>query len=99
MGIGYRTFIVSGDIVIAPVSQEKVDDFYLRGKPALKEYAGKTIDMVMVFYELRHRKPYRAFRFDSRRVKVAASGAMDRKHRNESVQLTARKLDDAPGAD
>lgn len=92
MGLGYRTFIVSGDEILASLSQKAFHEFSTLGKPALRAYAGKTVDIAFAYYEIENRRPHRVFRMEVSRFKVLRSGAMDRKHQWKGLALAADSL-------
>lgn len=86
MNIGHRIFIVAGDSVIR-LSQKKYSDFFFREEPALPDYAGTSLVVAAVIYELKNRKPDRVIRIDVMRLKVSPDGSLDRDHLREGMRL------------
>lgn len=86
MNLGHRFFVVDGESVVR-LSPESFNDFFFRESPALPGYAGTTLVVAMVIYELKNRKPVRIVRIDVHRFKVDSEGAMDREHFGEGMRL------------
>ena len=89
--IGHRAFIVDGQSVI-PFPQKKFEALHLRGQPALPDFAGRTIQTVLVMYTLRGRKPESVFHVESHRVRIGLDGSLDAGDRRRSIELIAHRL-------
>lgn len=96
MSIGYRIFLVRGDDV-SRLSQKNFDEFYRKRKRVLSEFAGQTIDIAKVIYELANRRPSRVIRVDCQRYKVKADGSIDEAHNREFGRLMRIKMSKAFG--
>ena len=86
MNLGHRFFVVDGDSVVR-LSQKTFNYFYFREAPALPQFAGSTIVVVLVIYELKNRKPERIVRMDTQRMKVNDDGSIDKGHLDEGLDL------------
>lgn len=89
--IGHRVFVIEGERVIR-ISQNVFRDFFERDQPALRQFAGKSIDLAIVFFTLDGRKPKEIVRMDTMRIKVTAVGAIDAAHRDEALRLVANAI-------
>ncbi|TAH10658.1 MAG: hypothetical protein EAZ11_11680 [Curvibacter sp.] len=84
--LGHRTFIVEGD-AITRLSQARCNAFILKNQPALPEYAGQTITLAFVGYELMNRKPSKIFLLQTSRHRVTEEGRQDFDFWRESADL------------
>lgn len=91
MKLGYRVFIVEGNAV-RRISQKTFDAFYSGETAALPEYAGGSVLIALVIYELEHRKPKRIVRIDTQRIKVQSDGFIDEEDRMENLRLALNSV-------
>ena len=92
MSLGHRIFVVDGESVVR-LSQKSFNDFYFRESAALPQYAGHTMVVVVVIYEIKNRKPARIIRIDTQRVKVDTDGSIEKEHLTEGLRLAANRID------
>ena len=97
MNIGYRVFVIEGESVTR-LSQKAFDQFYLRKKAVLPQYAGRTITFALVIFELWNRKPKRVIRIDTHRSRVEADGALNRAHDFEDLRLAMNRMERGHGS-
>lgn len=91
MSHGYRIFVVHDDQTIEPLSQKSFNAFYLRNEPALSRFANEAINLAIVSYKLKDRKPERIYRVDTQRLHVTADGSLDQERSNEAIQLSLNR--------
>lgn len=93
MNLGYRFVVVGDDNTIVKISRRSFDDFYLKHKPSLQQFAGTVIGVATVVYTLENRKPGQIVRIDYMRVKVDSTGALDQAQIDDSFRLVANRFD------
>lgn len=86
MSLGHRFFVVDEHSAVR-LSQKTFNEFFFRRLPALPGYAGGTLVVAMVVYELENRKPTRIIRIDTHRFRVNADGSMEREHMHDGMRL------------
>lgn len=91
MKTGYRVFVVENDSVKS-IPQKKFDGFYLR-QVALPEYAGMTLVIALVTYELEGRVPKRIVKSDTIKVKVTTAGKVDQKYSIDGISCAMARFD------
>lgn len=77
MPISYRTYVVDGDRVL-PLAKKTFEEFFLRKRPVLGDYAGQKIVIATALYESKNRKPKKLIKVDCLRLSVLPDGSMDR---------------------
>lgn len=92
MNIGHRVFVVQDDDSIISISQKTFNDFYIREKPVLCQYAGRSVTFAVVLYELENRKPKRIIRIDTQRLRVGDDGGLDKEFKHEYGRLVANRI-------
>ena len=92
MNIGYRVFVVEESNKIVHISQQSFNDFYLREKPSLQQFSGRTINVAIVIYTLENRKPKQIVRIDFMRLKINDDGALDQEQLFDSLRLAANRI-------
>lgn len=92
MNIGYRVFIVDEKNEIIQISQRSFNDFYMKNKPSLQRFSGRTISVAIALYTLENRKPKQIVRIDFMRIKVNDDGALDQEQSFDSLRLAANRI-------
>lgn len=91
MSTGYRIFVVHDDQTIEKLSQKSFNAFYFRNEPALTTFANKAINLAIVFYKLKGRKPEQIYRVDTQRLHVTADGSLDQERSIEAMVLSLNR--------
>lgn len=92
MNIGYRVFVVDENNEIIKISQQSFNDFYMRDKPSLQRFSGRTISVAIVLYTLKEREPNQIVRIDFMRIKVGDHGALDQEQSFDRLRLAANRI-------
>ncbi|MBN8454581.1 hypothetical protein [Accumulibacter sp.] len=92
LNLGFRFFVVGDDNSIIKISQRAYADFYMRHKPSLQRFAGRTINIATVIYTLEDRKPQQIVRIDFVRVRVDGEGAPDQAQVDDSFRLIGNRV-------
>lgn len=96
MNLGHRVFVVNNDTVTS-ISQKAFNDFYLRHKESLPQFANQTLNIAVVIYTLDKKKPKEIVRIDYQLMRVNGSGGIDEEFEHDAMRLVANKLDDMFG--
>lgn len=88
---GYRVFVFTAEKV-THLSRKTFDKFYLRNEPALKAYADQTINLAMVTYTLKNRKPAQIVTIDTLRIAVDENGMMNAEFADRYNRLIVHRL-------
>jgi hypothetical protein len=91
MSAGHRVLIFTWEKVIS-ISQRAFEAFLSRVEATLKLYANRIINVAVVRYTLKNRKPDQVIAIETTRLKVDENGMCDSDYMNNYKRLVVNRL-------
>jgi hypothetical protein len=89
--LGRRIYVIDDGRPIR-IAQRTFDRFFHFHEPTMKEFSGRTLELVIASYSLDGRKPKQVIQIDTMRVMVTAEGVIDRAHQMDALRLAANNI-------